>query len=64
MTKDFFKEDWKEMLGTKEEFERHQEIEEKERVAAEIELGGTHYYCPKCGDEVLGDTDGLCQNCI
>lgn len=20
--------------------------------------------CPKCGDPVLGDTDGLCRNCV
>jgi len=22
------------------------------------------YYCPKCGDRVLGDVNALCQNCV
>lgn len=22
------------------------------------------HYCPKCGNEVLGDTDGLCGDCV
>jgi len=31
------------------------QAEEEERSAAR---------CPKCGDRVLGDEDGLCGNCV
>lgn len=25
---------------------------------------GKKSHCPKCGDEVKGDTDGYCSNCV